>query len=69
MAEKLYLGIDESSRLTWVFRSVKDHDPSVCAHGGSNIGILRLISSFVHLPFVVDSLNNIEFDFHNGRLL
>ena len=56
-------------RLARVFRSVENHDSSVCTHGGEYVGVLRLISGLVNLPFVVNSLYDIEFDLHYGRFL
>lgn len=48
---------------------VPDHDPSIGAHGGDYIGILRLISGFVDLPFMVYLLYDVEFYLHNRRFL
>ena len=45
-----------------MLRPVKDHDPSICTHRGNDIGILRLVSRFVHFTLVVDFLYDGEFD-------
>ena len=69
MSKKLDLRIDMTRRHAGMFRSVPDHDSSISAHGSDDIGVLRLISSFVHLSLMVHLLHNVKFNFHDRRLL
>ena len=47
-----------------MFRPIPNHDSPIRTHRGDYVGVLRLVSCFVHLAFMVDFLNNVEFDLH-----
>jgi len=51
-----------------MFRSIPDHDSTIRAHGRDDVRVLRLVSSFVDFPFMINFLHDIEFDF-DWRLL
>ena len=68
MTDQFHLGVALSSRSAWVFRSIPDYDPTICAHGGNDVGILWLIARLINLPLVVNLLHNVEFDLHWGWL-
>lgn len=69
MTKELDLRIHLTVRYAGVFRSVPNHNSSISAHGSNNIGVLGLVSSFVHFSLMVDLLHNVEFDLHDRRLL
>lgn len=48
--------------------AIPDHHPAIRTHGRNDVGVLWLIASLVHLPLVVNLLDDVELDFH-GRLL
>lgn len=52
-----------------VFHPIPDHDPPVGAHGSDNVWVLRLISSLVYLPLMIDLLHNIKLNLHDRGLL
>lgn len=69
VTEELNLWIYVSRGLAGVFRSVPYHDPPIHAHCGNYVWVLGLISGFVDLAWVIYLLDNIEFHFHDWRLL
>ena len=69
MSDKLHLWSYMACRITWVFRSVPNHDSTVRAHCCYYIGILWLVSGFVDLALMVNLLYNVELHFHICPLL
>lgn len=68
VTKELHLRVDMAGRYTWMFRSIPDHDSTIRAHGRDDVRVLRLVSSFVDFPLMINLLHDIEFDF-DWRLL
>src|SRR5436190_9024035 len=64
VSEQFQLWIDCPCRQARMFRPVPDHNPPICTHSRNDIWVLWLISCFVYLPFVINLLYNVEFNFH-----
>ena len=58
-----------SGGLEWMLRTVPDHHPTICAHRGDYIRVLRLIPGLVDLALVIDLLYDLELDLHLGLIL
>ena len=69
VTEKFHLRVHLPSGHKLVFCPVPNHDSVVCTHRRYQIRILRLISGFVDLAFVIYLLYDIELDLHDWRLL
>ena len=65
MADEFHLWVDMTRWHAWMFRSIPNHYPPICAHCRNDIWVVWLISSLIHLSFVVDLLHNVESDVHD----
>lgn len=64
VSDELDLGVD-LAKVGWlkgVFCPVKDQDPTIHAESGNDVWVLRLVSRLIHLPGVLDLVNNVALD-------
>lgn len=66
MSNELHLRVNMTGGDTRMLCSIPDHDAAISAHCRNDVWVLRLITSFVHLPFMVNLLHHVEFDLHIG---
>ena len=69
MAVKLHLWVHNARGHTRMLRSIPNHHAPIGAHGSNNVGVLWLVSSFVHFSLMIDLLHNVEFHLHDRRFL